>query len=1140
MFTFFSCVAEAVVENGVKGLATMVPGGSFALAVAGGALAKYRERIRDAALRDEIARMAAVTATEARKAAAEAVQAAAGGASVEERLVLESYLAQIPAAVTQSLKRPSDPTGKTVPAAFTLTTPDDVLRLLPPRPPRFHPGDALVGRPEWHLDRVLGVGGFGEVWLARHTDMGVEAAVKFCHGPQAADLRHESRVIAQVMRAGDHPSVVPLRDAVLTGDTPWLRFDYVDGGDVGDWIRHLHRRPAGERLKYVVQALRQIATAVGAFHRLTPAVVHRDLKPSNILYDRAGKRLRVTDFGIGAVTAKATLAEDGSGGATQGGRMLSSHRGSHTPLYASPQQRAGADPDPRDDVHALGVIAYQMLTGHLSQGPGPDYAHDLADVGTPPPLVDLIGRCVAQNPARRPATAADLAAELAPLASGAVTVPPTAPPVATPVAPFPLPPISAIDAKPTPKVEPTVNRENESEPVSTDTPAVAHQSSMLPVDDEEFGTTDDYLRAFEAVLAEGIPDIHLDLLRKHYAAPDHTATWARLAAEVGYANGSAVNLQYGKLAARIAARLGVKQPPRGFWLYVLAGWAAERDPDSGHTAFTLRRPVNEALRRLGLLTGTAVKLLPDELSAVVERELHVAVSGNWRMNREVKPFARWKLVTKLPAKVKVRAGEVYKLDIMRSAKDANVQGLATLVDVEALNELDLTGCKRLTNDGFALAAKLTQVRTLLLPQSSATDATLKLFTMLPQLETLDIEETTVTDAGLAHVRAMRTLVDLRLGGSDIGDAGLVWLSPLPHLQTLGLDQLPITDAGLSTLTGLSRLEALGLPGTNISDDGMIHLLKLSELWFLDLGGTQITETGLAQLAKMQKLRDLRLTGCKHVSDSGLSWMARMTSLELLDLSDTMVTDLGIVALKSAPVLESLNLENCLGVTDASVDHLIAMKPLELLNLTGTSVTPAGASRLSDARPDCTIYHPSFGEQSAPVADATSSSEVQRISKSSSRVAAQGTGTPNPNPTRTVYFFLWNPKLDPNSFADYDEVQRNALLGQPYSSQWICPSTRPRPGDVAIMQRTGNAHNGVFAKGIVTSEPFDDDGTRVVELSLDSFLPIGKEIPREEIVREAKFTKNWAPMSSGNVVPEPITQAILSLWGNRVQEEATPP
>lgn len=135
------------------------------------------------------------------------------------------------------------------------------------------------------------------------------------------------------------------------------------------------------------------------------------------------------------------------------------------------------------------------------------------------------------------------------------------------------------------------------------------------MDDEEFGTADDYIQAFEAVRAKGIPDNHLALLRAHAAAPGHTATWAQLASAVGYENFNAVNLQYGKLAARVAARLGVHRPPRGFWLFVLAGWAADPDPDSGHTAFVLRRPVVEALRRLGLLAGTPFVLLPEELDS---------------------------------------------------------------------------------------------------------------------------------------------------------------------------------------------------------------------------------------------------------------------------------------------------------------------------------------------------------------------------------------------------------------------------------------------------------------------------------------------------------------------------------------------
>jgi|SRR6516225_3536764 putative restriction endonuclease len=133
------------------------------------------------------------------------------------------------------------------------------------------------------------------------------------------------------------------------------------------------------------------------------------------------------------------------------------------------------------------------------------------------------------------------------------------------------------------------------------------------MNDEEFGAADDYRRAFEVIRAEGIPDNHVALLRAHYAAPDHTSTWAQLAVAVGYANGKAVNLQYGTLAGRVAALLGIDQPPKGFWLNVLAGSADERDAVSGHTAFVLRRPVIQALTRLGILPGTAIELLPDEL-----------------------------------------------------------------------------------------------------------------------------------------------------------------------------------------------------------------------------------------------------------------------------------------------------------------------------------------------------------------------------------------------------------------------------------------------------------------------------------------------------------------------------------------------
>jgi hypothetical protein len=135
---------------------------------------------------------------------------------------------------------------------------------------------------------------------------------------------------------------------------------------------------------------------------------------------------------------------------------------------------------------------------------------------------------------------------------------------------------------------------------------------------------------------------------------------------------------------------------------------------------------------------------------------------------------------------------------------------------------------------------------------------------------------------------------------------------------------------------------------------------------------------------------------------------------------------------------------------------------------------------------------------------------------------------------SAYLFLWNPKWDTDSFSNFKEVIRDAQKGIPYEVNWICRSTRPQPGDVAFMQRTGAKNNGIFARGVVTHSASDDwdDGIRRLGLELRQFLPLDLEIPRDEIVNKAQYTEKWSPMASGNVLPEPILDAILSLWDRR--------
>ena len=90
---------------------------------------------------------------------------------------------------------------------------------------------------------------------------------------------------------------------------------------------------------------------------------------------------------------------------------------------------------------------------------------------------------------------------------------------------------------------------------------------------------------------------------------------------------------------RVAQLLGIDERPEGFWLYVLAGWADERDAVSGHTAFVLRRPVIEALTRLGVFSGEDIELLPDELDAATpirEGARHQVLVNAYERNRKAR------------------------------------------------------------------------------------------------------------------------------------------------------------------------------------------------------------------------------------------------------------------------------------------------------------------------------------------------------------------------------------------------------------------------------------------------------------------------------------------------------------------------
>jgi len=200
----------------------------------------------------------------------------------------------------------------------------------------------------YRIVRVLGEGGMGVVYLAERTDLHSLVAVKILRDAWLSPARRErfateQRTLAQL----NHPSIARLYDANTFADgTPWFVMEYVEGFPLIEYA-NLRQCTLNERLKL----FRAVCEAVQYAHG--HAVIHRDLKPSNILVKGDGS-VRLLDFGI----AKQMEAFDAPVDQTRTSLRLM------TPAYAAPEQIRGERVGIYADVYSLGVILYELLTGH--------------------------------------------------------------------------------------------------------------------------------------------------------------------------------------------------------------------------------------------------------------------------------------------------------------------------------------------------------------------------------------------------------------------------------------------------------------------------------------------------------------------------------------------------------------------------------------------------------------------------------------------------------------------------------------------------------------------------------------------------------------------------------------------------------
>lgn len=281
-------------------------------------------------------------------------------------------------------------------------------------------GASLVG--EFVAERYLvleqiGEGGMGHVYKARQEPIGRLVALKVLLPEVMNDDRtvgrfmNEARIISQL----SHHNTVKLIDFGHLSDARlFIAMDYLDGGTLGDMLRgtRLEQGPA-------LNIARQICKSLAEAHAL--GILHRDLKPDNVLLDEMhGEEIhiRVVDFGLAKVSERG-VPNRHEGSAF--GRIVETMPGVRlgTPIYMSPEQSFAKELDGRTDIYALGVLMYQMLTGHVPFAADNDtgmrmaHAHErprAMDEMAPDAHVDqeaqlLVMQMLEKDPERRPGSA---------------------------------------------------------------------------------------------------------------------------------------------------------------------------------------------------------------------------------------------------------------------------------------------------------------------------------------------------------------------------------------------------------------------------------------------------------------------------------------------------------------------------------------------------------------------------------------------------------------------------------------------------------------------------------------------------------------------------------------------------------------
>ncbi|SDR88645.1 bifunctional serine/threonine-protein kinase/formylglycine-generating enzyme family protein [Opitutus sp. GAS368] len=277
----------------------------------------------------------------------------------------------------------------------------------------FQPGD-VVG--QYKVERVLGKGGMGVVYLAKHTALKKDFALKVLPTLLAQDQSFVSRFKKEGVMVGrlKHNHIVNVTDFGESEGKLYLVLEYVDGGSLEEWFEK-NRKPGGGARAAEVQRL-TIQILQGLAHAHEAGLVHRDLKPANVLLEKTGEA-KISDFGLARVGDEAEYRRAGGTASPFAGDSVTTTGAMVGTIdFMSPEARNMQPSDARSDIWAVGVMTYYLLTGKKPHG----FAEPPSRLvpGLDPKWDKFIKVCLAVDPAQRYQTAAAALAALRQIPQG--------------------------------------------------------------------------------------------------------------------------------------------------------------------------------------------------------------------------------------------------------------------------------------------------------------------------------------------------------------------------------------------------------------------------------------------------------------------------------------------------------------------------------------------------------------------------------------------------------------------------------------------------------------------------------------------------------------------------------------------------